>query len=349
RAETYRLRMWLTAISMSLLSAIALVADSCGLLSGFRTRLHDSLSPGRLLLVSLGNVGDAADGSVERAEGQHARKNISDETANDGIELQYQQSEMQRRQLLLENARLRNQLRQQAMLQQVDDLVTTNSAGFDTRGTNSSLHRFLVTPARVISSRGLADSLRDLIVDAGKVAGVTRSELIVDGSGWLLDKGTDYQVSAGDRVLAGAVVVGRVAQTARWVSLVQPVTDPEFSARVQLMRTSSQGQFFGAEGILTGSQGPSDSGVDANGECEIHGIPYTEAVSVGDDVVSADINGTNGPRLYFGRVSRAEFLQGGQWSIRVRPAVASLQLDDVGIVRLDLNLPAPGSGEEAKP
>ncbi len=42
-------------------------------------------------------------------------------------------------------------------------------------------------------------------------------------------------------------------------------------------------------------------------ECRLTGISYTDAVTVGDTVVSADINGVRGPRLFFGTVTSANF------------------------------------------
>jgi cell shape-determining protein MreC len=59
-------------------------------------------------------------------------------------------------------------------------------------------------------------------------------------------------------------------------------------------------------------------------------------LAVGDEVISADVNGVKGPQLYFGRVTRAEFLAGGQWDVRVQPAASLNDLDSVGILRLGL-------------
>lgn len=326
-----RIRIWLTAGSMTALALVAMTANEIGSLGNLRTGLHDLLSPGRLVLLAISSdhtekidsVPAPMDVPLTASESEVLRRGLLE-------------SEVQRRQLMIENARLRNQLKQQTIVQQVDSLLSPD--GISVTG---KLSQFGITPATVISSRGLPDPLQDLIIDAGLTAGVTRSELVVDGSGLLLDKGTDDRIAAGDRVLAGAVVVGRIEKAGRWVSLVQSVTDPGFSARVQLMRNSSQGQYFGAEGILTGVPINGDQRKD---ECVINGVPYTEAVSVGDEVISADIDGTRGPRLYFGRVTHAEFLDGGQWLIQVHPAVADMPLEQVGIVRLELNQHAQGPG-----
>ena len=75
---------------------------------------------------------------------------------------------------------------------------------------------------------------------------------------------------------------------------------------------------------------------DGSAECILTGIPHTEAVAVGDHVVSADVNGMRGPQLYFGHVTRADFLAGGQWDVRVQPAATLDDLTSVGILRLNL-------------
>ena len=122
-------------------------------------------------------------------------------------------------------------------------------------------------------------------------------------------------------------MVGRIEKAARWVSLVQPVTAIGFKAQVMLLRKTADGLHFGATGMLEGT---------GEAECVLTGIPHTDAVAVGDDVVSADVNGVRGPQLYFGRVTKAEFLAGGQWDVRVRPAASLEELESVGVLRLKL-------------
>jgi hypothetical protein len=57
---------------------------------------------------------------------------------------------------------------------------------------------------------------------------------------------------------------------------------------------------------------------------------------VGDDVVAADVEGLQGPQLYFGKVVKADFLAGGQWEIRVAPAVRLDELSEVQILHWEL-------------
>ncbi|MCA9081804.1 MAG: rod shape-determining protein MreC [Planctomycetaceae bacterium] len=277
------------------------------MLSEFRSVLHDALSPGRLTLLALSHPhGDAA--TIEKPA-------PSDRTGvAEGLDARQLQT---LRQLMIENARLRRDLKHSRQATAMAQLVDPAS----------SLTSFETTPAKVISSSGLPGLLRELVISAGKSAGITRSELVVDGGGAIIDVGTDAGVAAGDRVLSGACVIGRVEKTGRWVSMVQPVTAAEFRAQVQLLRASDDGMHFGAVGMLEGT---------GTSECRLTGISYTDSVTVGDTVVSADINGARGPRLFFGTVTSAEFLAGGQWDVRIQPGLTLAELDQVRIVRMSL-------------
>ncbi len=303
---------------MAVIGVTVGVCDRAGILSPARTAIHDVMSPARQFLQR--GLARTAD-SEPMTTGRQASS-----TADATPDAVLRESERQRRQLMIENARLRDELKRIAYEGRVDSLLTD-----DTTPSTAGLVRFSAVRARVIGSRGLPDRLRELILDAGAAAGVTQSEIVVDGSGLLLDQGTESSVSDGDRVLSGAVVVGRIAKAARWVSLVQGVSEAGFSSRVQLVRSSRNGLFFGAEGILQGT---------SEGDCVITGIASTEAVSVGDEVVSGEIQGIRGPRLYFGRVSQAEFLEGGEWLIRVQPASLLHPPETVNIVRPQLRIAA---------
>ncbi|MCA9062169.1 MAG: hypothetical protein KDA96_03900, partial [Planctomycetaceae bacterium] len=79
--------------------------------------------------------------------------------------------------------------------------------------------------------------------------------------------------------------------------------------------------------------------------CRLSGVPYTEPVTVGDDVVSLNIDGVNAPRMYFGKVTQAEFLAGGQWQIVVTPAIADATPLQAAVVRMNLH-PATESGAQ---
>ena len=307
RVEHSRHRMWVAAVAMFVLSLLVTAADRTEILSAVRAVLHDALSPGRLALMAIAPQSDGAEKLVDDAGP------VKFDTAH-GLNVQQLQT---LRQLMIENARLRRDLKRSKEVTAIAEFVDPAA----------SLTDYAMIPAQVISSSGLPGPLRELIISAGKSAGVTRSELVVDGSGAIVDAGTDAGVAAGDRVLSGSSVIGRIEKTGRWVSMVQPVTSGDFRAQVQLLRASDDGLHFGAVGMLEGT---------GTSECRLTGISYTDAVTVGDTVVSADINGVRGPRLFFGTVTSAEFLAGGQWDVRIQPGFTLSELDRVGIVRMSL-------------
>lgn len=293
---------------MLVLTLVVYAAERNRMLTSVRLALHNSLSPGRFLVASIAPLTSDADDAVgDDVKGSETA------TLQDAL----LQNELQRRRLVIENARLRNELqlmnRQQHTMQVIGD----------------SLLRFPVLSAAVISEDGMSAELRELFINIGRQSGLTPSQLVVDGRGMLLDHGTDSGVTSDLRVISGLAVVGRVKSVSRWVSLVQPVSDPGFSAAVQLVQKGSNGTAFGARGMLEGL---------GDGQCRITGVAYTAAISVGDDVYTADIDGIKGPRLYFGSVVKAEFSAGGEWDILVEPAVTDRMLERVAIVQPQIRL-----------
>lgn len=307
RVEQVHHHLWFAAVGMFVVSLLVTAADRTGMLSSVRSVLHDVLSPGRLALMAMQPQSDAAGKPADAAS------SVKIDSAG-GLNAQQLQT---LRQLMIENARLRRDLKRSKESNVIAEFVDPAA----------SLTDYAMIPAQVISNSGLPGSLRELIISAGKSAGITRSELVVDGSGAVVDMGSDAGVAAGDRVLSGSSVIGRIEKTGRWVSMVQPVTSADFRAQVQLLRASDDGLHFGAVGMLEGT---------GSSECRLTGISYTDAVTVGDTVVSADINGVRGPRLFFGTVTSAEFLAGGQWDVRIQPGFTVSELDRVGIIRMRL-------------
>ena len=311
RVEQVRHQMWYAALGMFVLSLLVAVADRMGCLSSVRPVLHDAFSPGRLVLMAIRQR--TADSSNTTAAVRSAVTEPANQLNAERLQLL--------RQLMIENARLRQELKRSRAADSMAEIAEPAEP--------LSVHALI--SANVISSSGMPDALQDLIISAGRSAGITRSELVVDGSGAVIDAGTDAGVAEGDRVLSGLSVIGRIEQAGRWVSLVQPVTAADFRAQVQLLRASEDGLHFGAIGMLEGT---------GSTDCRLTGIVHTDAVTVGDSVVTANINGVRGPRLFFGTVTAAEFLAGGQWDVRIQPGCTVSELDQVGIVHNSLQLDA---------
>lgn len=281
-------------------------AERAGSLTSVRMNLHNAMSLGRLAVLAIAPSKPTLD-SIEPRLGD------SDVSA---LQNELLQNELQRRQLMIDNARLHNELRDLRRLAAIQSV------------SGDSLVNFVALRATVLSQTGLPGILQEAFIDAGKSQGLQKSQLVVSDNGIVIDKGTDYGLSPGQKVAHGTAVIGRISDVSKWVGVVQPVTHTDFSSAVQLVKMKDYGASFGAKGILegTGSQ-----------LCRVKGIPYTESVSVGDEVFSADVQGVNGPRLYYGSVVHAEFSAGGEWDIHVAPAFKAETLHEVAIVQQRLN------------
>lgn len=177
-------------------------------------------------------------------------------------------------------------------------------------------------------------------IDKGQTHGVSPSTLVVDVGSRLIDQGADANIAAGQPVLAGRCVVGRIAQVGHWTSTVQLVTDGEFRGFAQLVRPTSQGFVFGTRGILEGI---------GDTLCRLRFISSTEAVQVGDEVYTGDRDGALPSRLYYGQVVRAELEpHASHWEIWVKPAVADMELQTVQVLRTKLNPARRMSNDEAR-
>lgn len=321
RPDPGRTRMRLSAGLMVLLTAVAMAAEHLDMLSTLRAAIQDAATPARLLVLAITpsriqSPDNSAPAAADRSRSGETGEN-SDSPAPTLITQELRSAQQLARQLMIENARLRKELNREKA-----------ASGFlETIEPLSALTSYELLEAGVLSSAGLPGQLKELILNAGKGDGVTRSELVIEGVHPVLSAGTTDAVSVGDRVLTGAIVVGRIEKTARWVSMVKPVTASGFHAQVMLMRQTGDGVHTVATGILEGR---------GELECVITGIPHTDAVAIGDEVFSADLNGVRGPQLYYGRVVRADFLAGGQWDIRVLPAADLTHLDRVTVLRMKL-------------
>ena len=297
----------ISASIMLVATAAVWGAEFNGALTTARMTLHNILSPGRLVLLAI---------SPDRPiTGKDKSLNLTDHEISE-LQNALLQNELQRRQLLIDNARLHNEIQAMKKLEAIRSV-----AGRD-------LIRFTGLKAKVLSHSGLPGTLKEAFVAAGKANGLQKSQLVIEDDGIVVDKGTDNGLTAGQKVVRGSAVIGRISRTSQWVGLVQPVTHKEFSAAVQVVKLKAQGASFGAKGLLEGT---------GDAFCQISGIPYTESVAVGDEVFSADLDGINGPRLYYGRVTHAEFSAGGQWNIQVEPAFHAQDLTDVTVIQKELS------------
>jgi cell shape-determining protein MreC len=167
-------------------------------------------------------------------------------------------------------------------------------------------------PAQVLGRQGDRYSANlKLLISLGERQGLTPSDLVLSGTGLLIDQGQIQGIQADQIVSSRQVLLGRTLHVGQQTALVQPVTDPEFRLAVRLVRHSRRGAIYGASGILVG-QGTF---------CRLTEIAATEAVSAGDEVFTDPVVCPQGAWLYCGRVTRTAISATDvHWTIDVAPA-----------------------------
>ncbi len=178
--------------------------------------------------------------------------------------------------------------------------------------------------ARVLGREKELTGFPSLLLDLGSASGDLTDAFVLRGGDPVIDQGTRSGVAAGQPVYAGRCVVGRVARSGRWTAVVQPITDSGYTGRAQLVRTVDERTHFGAEGLLSGL---------GDGTCKLSGIPYTEPVSVGDEVYTGGRTARFPVPMYYGRVAVAELVAGQRWNIIVRPAAGAADVTEVAVLR----------------
>ncbi|HEY3968396.1 MAG TPA: rod shape-determining protein MreC [Planctomycetaceae bacterium] len=222
------------------------------------------------------------------------------------------------RQLEIQSARLR---------EKVKDL--TEQSGLS---PVSPIHPPLATiqliEARVMGAETAALWRGKQFLAAGAKNGVAESALVLENSRPLVDLGNDADISPGDAVYAGRIVIGKIADVGRYSSTLRLVTDPGYSGRARLARRTSRGLLaFGAEGTLV---------ADGSELCRLTHI--TDPVNVGDEVFTGGADGVLPTPMYYGQVVRAELEPGAQdWSVWVKPAAATVRLETILILRRAAN------------
>jgi rod shape-determining protein MreC len=138
-----------------------------------------------------------------------------------------------------------------------------------------------------------------------------------------IDKGSSAGVRAGQPVVNGQGLVGRVTETTPGYSIVTLITDEQFAA--------------GARVLGSGQQTTVQASINQPGDLELELVQNPDAVHTGDRVVTAGSTSLRlasyfPPNIPIGRVSRIEVGDGDlDRRIHVRPAVdlGSLQFVEV--------------------
>jgi len=175
--------------------------------------------------------------------------------------------------------------------------------------------------ASVLGRQARAFLAREHILDAGSHVGLQPEALVLDAPP-VIDRGEDAQLKAGQLVLLGRRVWGKINHLGPYTSTVQTVTSAGFRDLVEV------GESSGVQGIVEGT-----------GErlARVRLVDVTAPVAVGDPVCSATTKGVLPARLLYGYVTRVERPVGAaHWEIWMQPAVVH-QPEQVLVVRTELN------------
>lgn len=184
----------------------------------------------------------------------------------------------------------------------------------------------LVT-ARVLGEETAALWRGKKLLGVGEKSGVVESALVLEDTRPLVDQGAETELSEGDAVYAGRIVIGKIAAVGRYTSTLRRITDPDYTGRARLARRTSQGLVFGAEGTIFG---------DGSELCGLKHI--TDPVNVGDEVYTGGTDGVLPLPMYYGKVVHAELEPGArEWTIQIEPAAANVKLHTVQVLRTAIN------------
>jgi len=207
----------------------------------------------------------------------------------------------QNRQLAVLVAQLQYELEQSRAVAHIPQSLPDGSQLTQTKGVTT----------RVLGRRG-ENSTADLLIALGKQSDLTGEELVLVGEGDLIAGGESLDIAVDELVCQGRQLLGRVTQTGRWSSLVQPVTNADFKVAVQIIRHSELGPVWGPQGILVGT----------GTSCEILEVPATQPVAVGDHVYTHSTASPTSELVYCGRITEVNIgPQDQSWTIQVTPAV----------------------------
>jgi cell shape-determining protein MreC len=288
-----------------------------GQVAKVRTHLLDALKPGldglRAALVRWQRVKDTYAFSWPRFS--------SDENAEEASRLQAELLYWRHRcrQWEIETARLH---------QKMEELKRVGPSPYPTRAGKPLLDVELLEAA-VLDRENESLWRSNRLIDRGQGDGISEADLVLEGTGPVIDQGQDEDLQPGHPVYAGRSVVGRLAHVGKYVSTIQKVTDENYRGFAQLIRRTETGFVFGAEGVLEGQ------GQDL---CLLKYVPGTLPVEVGDEVYTGDHDGAQPYPMYYGRVVRAELNPGDQeWTIWVEPAITTLKTPTVTVLRTQLD------------
>jgi rod shape-determining protein MreC len=194
--------------------------------------------------------------------------------------------------------------------------------------------------------RSVAQQTRTLqqLLDLRSATGFTTSSAMVIGSGAdpefrtiTIDKGTQEGLRADMAVMAPAGIVGRILMATGRAAKVQLIIDRDAAAGVMIERSR-------VGGVVTGVGSTEELGFRAYGLIDLKYVPGSADVKKGDRVVTSGIDGIYPKGLPVGEIQSAERV-GGEWRIRVKPAVDFAALEAVLVVLKAPEAPLETTGD----
>ena len=305
---------WLVAACC--LAGLGLLSAPARLTQPLRTTVRDGLRPGQTLLAALTrSTASAWNGSWWAGLGNGQKHNA--ESA--ALRQQMDAIELKNRQMLIENANLRNKLNRAEALSSPLTGVQSPAPLFEPQ----------LVRAQVLGEELAGVWRGQKLIGAGAMTGLMESSLVLDDPHPLIDQGADAHLAADLPVYAGRIVVGKIGKVGRWSSTLRLVTDKGYAGAARLGRRTSRGMVFGAEGKLEG---------DGQPLCRLRYIQSTEPVLEGDPVFTGEADGLHPVPMFYGTVARAELEEGtSHWLILVKPAIGNDRLDSVQVLRTPVN------------
>lgn len=195
-------------------------------------------------------------------------------------------------------------------------------------------------PARVLGRQARAYLAARQLIDVGTASGSLPGDWVLAVPG-LVDRGRDAGFQPGDLALSGRCLWGQVVEVGTHVSVVRTVTEAGYRGVVRVVSPHRP---------VAAEQGPQGV-VEGNGEslARVRLVPVTEAVAVGDWVVTADGDGFLPEPLLVGRVERVERTElGSHWEIWMAPAVPPGEPPAVAVLRAVPNAARLAGSTEAR-
>lgn len=197
-------------------------------------------------------------------------------------------------------------------------LLHVAGAPTERAGAETALVSGALTPARVLDGHTRAALAGMARIDAGAQQRLSAGLLAVEGSGnddqgsaTALKVGAIDGCAAGQPVLAGSRVVGKLAHVDREMSWLLSPTDPKYRDEVVIHGAERSAATAEGHGILEGM---------GDGRCRVRMVSASQPVAVGDVVFPAGGEGLWETPPSYGQVISAERPPGAtHWEIVVQP------------------------------